>query len=505
MISSRALPPIASLLFLVVAAVPARPQATLPPDFQDEVIVGALSTPTGLAFLPDGRCFVTEQLTARIRLIVNGALSTTDPVCVVPNVRNNNFFRGLLGIAVDHYAANPGKVLLSRFTAAGDLGFTGSGALTIDPATRYDLINGLTDANHNGGTLRFGPDQMLYASVGDSFTVPCAAQRIGSMRGVIWRLEIRNLPAGSGGPPAKSLLTPPDNPFVSDSDPNARLIWARGLRHPFRFHVDHPTGDVFIADVGEDTWEEVSRVGVPGANFGWPLFEGPDAYTTCPGASGGGLTAPIHSYGGGAQRCIIGGGVYRRPTSGSSRFPFEYEGDYFFSDYYSGALRRLEGSGQSWALASPMPGQPSSTDWGTGLAEVSDYLVAADGSLWYCRQGIGGASNTGEIRRIAYTGVTGVESPPSTTLILEAPHPSPGVGQVTLHYRLPALVRIDLKIYDVAGRLVRTLVAGIELPAGTHTATWDGRSDAGELRAGMFFARLRTDLETRVRPLVLLR
>ncbi len=179
-------PPLASLLILIGAATPAYPQATLPSNFQDSPVVGGLSSPTGISFLPDGRCLVVEQLTGRIRLIVNGALSPTDPVCVVPNVRDDDFYRGLLGIAVDprwpdppylyvHYAANPGRLLISRFTVAGDLDFTGNGALTIDPATRYELIN-IPDAAHNGGSLRFGSDQMLYASVGDSFTSPETAR-----------------------------------------------------------------------------------------------------------------------------------------------------------------------------------------------------------------------------------------------------------------------------------------------------------------------------------------
>src|SRR5215470_18990728 len=318
-------------------------QATLPTDFADALVVGGFATPTGFAFLPDGRALVTEQLTGKIRLIVNGALSSTDPVGTVPNVRTDNFFRGVLGIAVDprwpaspyvyvHVCSNANHVLFSRFTVAGDLAFTGNGALTIDPATRYELTNDVFDAAHNGGSLRFGPDQMLYASVGDSFFTPCAAQRLASLRGVVLRMDVRALPAGGG-------------------------------------------------------------------DYGWPLFEGPMPYTTCDGATGPDL-APIHVYGDGHS--AISAGVYHRSTGPYSGFPPSYDGDYFFSDYYNGALRRLEGSGSSWAIAASVPGQPNATDWATGMDEVSDYALARDGSLWYCRQGVNFAANTGQIRRIAY-------------------------------------------------------------------------------------------------------
>ena len=490
------------LLGSFASAVPSA-HAALPTDFQDQLVVGGLSTPTSFAFLPDSRCFVTEQLTARIRLIVNGALSVTDPVCVVPNVRTNSFYQGLTGIAVDprwpaspylyvHYPTSTGKVLLSRFTAAGDLAFTGNGAITVNTATRYDILTDLYDAGHNGGTLRFGLDQMLYASVGDSDHVHCSAQHIGSLRGVILRLDIRSLPAGAGGPPAKTLLVPADNPFVGNTDVNARLVWARGLRNPFRFHLDAPTGDVFIADVGEDTWEEVDRVSTPGPNFGWPLFEGPDPFLSCPGAPGTGLSAPIYYYGHASpSESIIGAGVYRRPSPGPNRFPPEYEGDYFFSDFYSGSLRRLKGSGTSWSIAPSVPGQPNATDWATGMDEVSDYLPANDGSLWYCRQGVAFAANTGQIRRIVYTGIVGVGEAPTSGVEFSAPRPMPAHGEVALEYRLPAPARIELAILDVSGRRVRRLDPRGEQSAGVHEATWDMRDDDGRKTAtGVYFARL---------------
>lgn len=488
-------------------------QATLPLNFEDHLIVGGLSTPTGMAALPDGRVLVTEQLTARIRLIVNGALAAVDPVVTVPGVRNDDFFRGLLGIAVDprwpaspyvyvHYAAANGKVMISRFTVAGDLAFTGSGALTISPATRYDLFNDLYDAAHNGGTLRFGPDHMLYASVGDSIHSSCSAQNLATLRGVILRLEVRNLPSGPGGPPARSLITPPDNPFAGNSNLNARLVWARGLRNPFRFQIDPAGGALYITDVGESAWEEIDRADAGGLDFGWPLFEGPAAFMSCPGVSGTGLTLPIHAYADGHSG--ISAGVYHRPASLTQGFPREYEGDYFFSDYYNGALRRLKGSGATWARAPAVPGQPDSIDWATGLDEVSDYMMATDGSLWYCRQGVDFTDSTGEIRRIAYAGVLAVEDGSRGGIGLLPPHPSPTTSGVDFGYSLPARATPELIVFDLAGREILRLEAGTEREAGMHRLHWDLRdSDGRRVPPGVYLARLQWDRGTSTRRLVI--
>jgi glucose/arabinose dehydrogenase len=501
---------------VAVLATGGQAPAAVPTDFDDVVVVGGFSTPAAIAFLPDGRLLLTEQLTARIRLVVNGAIASVDPVCTVPGVRNDNFYRGLLGIAVDprwpvhpfvyaHYATATGMVSVSRFTVTGDLAFTGDGTLAIDPASRHQILSDIRDAAHNGGTLRFGPDQMLYVSVGDSFTVPCAAQRLESLRGVILRLEVRGLPGGPGGPPAKAAITPADNPFVSHPDPNARLVWARGLRNPFRFHVDAADGAVYIGDVGEDGWEEVDRVGTPGANFGWPLREGPDPYTSCPGALATGFVDPIHFYATATGQSVISAGIYRRPPAGTYRFPADYEGDCFFADYYNGTLRRLKGSGSSWAIAPPAPGQPAPETWASGLEQVSDFAAAGDGSLWYCLQARDYAPNSGEIRRIRYRGVVTVQPAIAPPFAFEAPFPSPARGAVRLGYVLASEARVELALFDLHGRRVRELEAGRLIAAGAQVSHWDGRDERGdEVPAGIYLARLRAGDRSMTRRVLLL-
>jgi glucose/arabinose dehydrogenase len=490
---------IATVVVGLLFGMPAR--ATVPRGFVDELVVSGLDQPVGMAFLPDGRLLVVEQHRARIRLIVHDAIAPVDPVAVVPDVVGGDE-RGLLGIAVDPgWPTRPyvyvhhniyGAIRISRFTVGGDLGFTGDGRLTIDPATRYDLIDDIPDIelNHSGGTLRFGTDGKLYVSLGED-GYACDAQSPSNLRGVILRLEVSQLPGGSGGPASRQIITPPDNPLIDSTSPDARLVWAWGLRNPFRFSVDAATGDLFIADVGEGNWEEIDRAPAGGLDFGWPLREGPDPHSY-PGCA---LTStaidPIFAYDRGAsgEAAVIGGVVYHAPPGASRAFPSEYEGDYFFSDYYSGALTRLVESGGSWTVAAPVAGQPSPSRWADGLRQASDYLIAPDGSLYYCRQGVNFSSGTGQIRRIAPAGSRPDSVPFSVEFVPPFPLPAPGFANLV--YDLGQSARVELVLYDIRGRVTRHLLEPMFLPPGRHAEIWDGLDDEGRaVRPGIYFARL---------------
>jgi uncharacterized repeat protein (TIGR03806 family) len=122
------------------------------------------------------------------------------------------------------------------------------------------------NVEHQGGGIRFGPDGYLYFSYGEGRDFYTEATDLDSVRGKILRIDVHPDPSG---PP---YVVPPDNPFV-DVPGALPEIWARGFRNPWRMHFDPVTGDLYVADVGRDTYEEISRV-EPAGHHGWPYYEG---------------------------------------------------------------------------------------------------------------------------------------------------------------------------------------------------------------------------------------
>lgn len=511
-------------LALVLSAVPVS-AVTVPTDFADEGVVQGLDDPVGLAFIPEAasapetRVLFVEQRSARVGLVLRDSVVT---VGVVPGVSTDGFERGLVGIAVDpRWPAAPylyvqgtderfGRhISISRFTVTGDLGFTYDGKLAIDPSSRYDVLRDPPDDSqmHNGGTLRFGPDGQLYVSLGDD-THACLAQDTTALSGKILRLDVSRLPEGPGGPAPRALLVPPDNPFVAHPDSSAQLVWALGLRNPFRFQIDPATGALYIGDVGENNWEELDRARTAGRDFGWPFYEGPSAFAACVGVPNSVFAVPIATYAHNEGAAIVSAGLYRQPADGISGFPAEYDGDCFYLDFQSGILRRITRENGAWVLAEPEEGQPFNSDWGLGFDHVTDMLELPDGSMWYCRRDVGGQALTGEIRRLHYAPVSTEAPRPDVegALAFAAPAPSPSRGPVRLAWTQPRSGSVRLMVLDATGRVVRLLEEGEVLAAGQHERTWDGRLATGEpAPPGAYFARLQVNADARTAHITLMR
>jgi glucose/arabinose dehydrogenase len=493
---------------------------TVPTGLTVQPLASNLSAPCAFEFLSGGRVLYTEQFTGRVRLFRENVGLQATPVLIVPNVVAGGE-RGLLGLALDpefpakpylyvfHDAPSPNHIRIARFTLSGDLDGTAGTDLTGDPLTRFNLLDNIPDAagNHNGGTVRFGPDGMLYASLGDD-AFPCGAQQVGGLRGLILRLRVNTLPPGAGSA-FYAQLTPPDNPLASSSDSASRLMVARGLRNPFRIQVDPETGVLAIADVGETQREELSLLrppgalalpgaGAAGANFGWPYFEGiadGSHADECPPTPPG-LTPPVFDYDRTQQpfgASIISAGLYREQTGGSRNLPAGYDGDLFASDYYSGAVYRLtDDNGVNWQIAAPVPGQPNATHWATGFHEVSDWRVGPDGALWYCRQSVNFAGNTGSIGRISGPLVGVPPPPPGVPALAIRVLGNPAIGQAT--FSLSGVGRdAVLSVYDMHGRLVRRYhVSETSTPSPAPVnVTWDGLDSRGRAAgAGLYVVRL---------------
>lgn len=480
------------LAFVCLLAASTSHAATLPNNFSDQLVASGLNMPTSLAFLPDGRALITEQNTGAIRMVVGSTV--TGALTIVPSVNTNGYERGLLSIAVDpgwparpyvyvHHTQSGSVLRLIRFTGRGTLSGSGSTNLTLD--SLYQVLTGLPDNadNHNGGSLRFGTDGKLYFSVGDDAS-SCSAQDRTSLRGCVFRLDVSTLPGGSGGPPSRSQITPSDNPFAGSTNTAERMVFAYGLRNPFRFQIDRGSGRLYVGDVGEGQWEEMDEV-TAGENEGWPWREGPESFTSCSGSPGT-LDSPIDAYDHGEGVSVISAGVYRRAFH-SPAWPASYEGDVFYADYFTGMMRRLHKSSGIWQRMSP-GGQVSDTPWGTGLTTPVDFQWGPDGHLWWLSQ------ENGQLRRIVGTGSVGVEPGTPARLALTAA-PNPAGGVVELGFDLPAAGSVRIGVYDLAGRRV-AMIADEWRDAGRHAVTWDGRRNSGErAQAGIYMVRLEANGE----------
>jgi glucose/arabinose dehydrogenase len=193
--------------------------------------------------------------------------------------------------------------------------------------------------NHHGGTLLFGPDGLLYASIGDGgayVKVTNRAQERNHLLGKLLRLDVDH---------ASPYTIPADNPFAGSSATRGE-IFALGLRNPWRLSFDRTTGKLFIADVGQDSWEEIDVVTLSearGANFGWPLLEGSHCYppgiTACDTSS---FLMPKIEYPSSLGCSVTGGFRYR-----GSLWPALW-GVYLYGDFCSGRLwaatERADGS-----------------------------------------------------------------------------------------------------------------------------------------------------------------
>jgi len=501
------------ILTTAVVLSPGLARAAVPTDFVDELVVDGLDQPTGLAFLPDGRLLVLEQNARNVRLVVQETLAVS-PILTIADVNTSGNERGLLGVAVDpgwpsrpylyfHFTRTPGNtVYIARYTASGDLSDGTSTNLSL--GDRYDILTDVPDnaQNHNGGTLRFGIDGMLYASFGeDAFN--CAAQDSTDLRGVILRLDVSGLPSGGGGPPAKSLITPPDNPFPS-TNANAGLTFAFGLRNPFRFDIDSETGHLYIGDVGERYFEEMDEA-TGGENFGWPYREGTNVRDPngCNEPGGPGSQTYVDPIGGYdrtslSTAAIIGGPRYRDVLGGIYRFPSLYDGAVFFSDYYSGFVRVIQENGNGWAPLPAVPGQPNANDWATGITNVGQFQVGPDGAIYYTKQ------FPGSVRRIVYASPTGVGGDGGTVPRPLGVRPNPflaGGSPLTVDLG-EGLAGAIVEIFSLSGARVRMLV-----PSGpTQHFTWNGRDDESlPVPAGVYFLSARTENARATTRFVLLR
>jgi glucose/arabinose dehydrogenase len=350
------------------------------------VPVGLAPVASGLGFpvyltapAGDARLFIVEK-GGVIRIVKDGALLPTPFLTLAGRVSTGDE-QGLFALAFDpayaingrfivHYTDVSGNTTVSLFrVSAGDPD-------QADPASETVLLTAEQPfSNHNGGQILFGPDGMLYIGLGDGGgggDPGGRGQSVTDLLGGILRVDV-----GSG----TGYTVPPDNPFVGRTDARPE-IWSYGLRNPWRFTFDPATGDLYIADVGQNAWEEVDVVTAAagagrGLNFGWAITEGNHCFgaATCDQA---GLTPPLLEYSHDDGCSISGGFVYR-----GAAIP-ALQGHYFYADFCRGWVRTFrfqDGQAvepQQWTSLSP--GGAITSFGQDAVGEL--YILTAEGGVF---------------------------------------------------------------------------------------------------------------------------
>jgi len=289
------------------------------------------------------RLFVVEQ-PGTIRIIDQGVLQKTPFLDVRDRVATDGTERGLLGLAFHPDYRRNGRFFVN-YTRRPD-GATvvgeyrrGGGPDEASRDERVLLVVMQPESNHNGGMVAFGPDGYLYVGLGDGGGAGDPgnrAQNPNELLGKILRIDVDH-----GDPYA----IPSDNPFVKEG--GRPEVYAVGLRNPWRFSFDFNTAELWVADVGQDKWEEVDLV-TRGGNYGWRVMEGVHCFNPSLSCRTAGLVLPVMEYRHEAGRCsIIGGYVYR------GRAVPALQGAYVSGDFCSGEIFAFRQSGEGGKGATP--------------------------------------------------------------------------------------------------------------------------------------------------------
>jgi uncharacterized repeat protein (TIGR01451 family) len=463
---------------LALLAIGGSGASALPNGFQETTLpFTGLVNPTAIEFAADGRVFIAEK-SGRIKVFSNLSDPSSDLFANLSTNVHDFWDRGMLGFALDpgFTTGRPYVYVLYTFDAPiggspptfgdGCADPTGNGCVVSARLSRLTAAgNQMTGAeqvlindwcqqypSHSIGSLAFGADGALYVTGGDgasfNFTDwgqdgnpvnPCGDPPGGpgtaltppSAEGGALRSQDLRTPSDPTSLDGAILRVNPDtgegmpnNPLASSSDPNARRIIAYGLRNPFRMTIRPGTNEVWLGDVGWNTWEEINRVADPlGSveNFGWPCYEGRDQVQSArqSGYDGanlsicenlyalpGGVEAPYFAYhhaakvvpgescrpnpdGTGTSSSVAGVAFY---TNGP--FPDSYDGAVFFADYSRDCI---------WVMFPGSNGLPDASNvssratFQAPAANPVDLQVGPDGALYYAD------FDGGTIRRIAYS------------------------------------------------------------------------------------------------------
>ena len=339
-------------------------------------IASGINAPTDIQTANDGsgRLFFVQQ-NGLVRIFKSGAVSS-QPFLDIRAKTTGDGERGLLGLAFPPGFAQKQRFYVDYTDLNGDTIIAqyrvSSNPDVADAASEVVLLKiDQPFSNHNGGQVRFGPDGFLYIAMGDggSGGDPFRnGQNRGALLGKLLRIDVESDPG--------RVRVPPDNPFANVARARPE-VWAYGLRNPWRFSFDRATNDLWIADVGQDTYEEVDFQPASshgGENYGWNIMEGLHCFTgsTC---NMQGLVLPVAEYTHADGCSVIGGFVYRGRVSPGLR------GIYLYGDLCSGFIWGIERQGGQFVNRRVLSSGFTITTFGEDEAGEMYVANAANGTI----------------------------------------------------------------------------------------------------------------------------
>lgn len=425
-----------------------------------QLVTSGFDSPIDLAWAPGRNHMYVVQQRGKIFIVDSAGNQLPGHFMDISHmVSSSGDERGLLGLVfhpdyvqngyfyVNYTRQGDGKTMISRFSRSG------SDPLKGDSLSEINLMNIYQPySNHNAGDLAFGPDGYLYIGTGDggsSGDPENRSQNPDSILGKMLRIDVDN------GLP---YLVPSDNPFVGNPD-TLPEIWALGLRNPWRFSFDRSTGDMWIADVGQNVYEEINMEPANsggGFNYGWRCYEANTAFNTNGCGQQSDYTSPVAVYGHNPDCSVTGGYVYR-----GSQHPI-LDGKYLYADYCSGIIRQTYHNGSQW--------QTDHLDTLNGQF-ITTFGEDHDGELYL-------ASRGGSIYKIGTSVLSTEDANQAASGIALFPSPAHDVINITLTQSLASPG--NLRIMDIHGRTVMQQVWNF-------AANESGQVNVATLPAGTYF------------------
>ncbi len=322
-------------------------------------LISGLNQPMGFVVANDGSNKIYIPQKEGVIKVYDNAFNLLDTLVTVTGMVSTGE-QGLLSLVFHPDYATNGLFYVYHNNTAGNLVLTrykrsAANVNKADVASRVQVLEipHPGQSNHNGGELHFGSDGFLYLSTGDGGgggDVPNNAQNDAVLLGKMLRLQVN------------TSLTAPFY-TVPASNASGTLVYSKGLRNPYRWSFDRLTNDMWIGDVGQDSWEEINfraAANISGTNYGWRCYEGNVTYNTTGCAAQSNYVFPVHTYvNGPGSVSVTGGNVYR-----GSLYP-NYKGQYIAADFYTGNYYHIipDGAGGFTTLVQP-GGQTNIVDFG---------------------------------------------------------------------------------------------------------------------------------------------